>query len=236
VSFDESFEPRSHDQLDACVSAVTAAAYRNRIDGLHTRFVGTPVFRDDDGSLREGEIMCLRPKEASALGKRLNHAVTAGPQVEASASRRTRRPRPVPQHQPLRPRTKAYASELKSQLTEGDPQRRASQTLAWLVQQAGEESNDPVLLSYGAAWRLVYLQPNPTGHGANAYKPVIELARLIGPIHLANLGPVMLDCFLVNASKKSPGEGHWQTAQYDEDEWARVFGNATVIKASDVVL
>jgi hypothetical protein len=65
VRFGRSLAERNHDQLDACLGAVVAAARREAIPGLRAVAVGTPVFREGGGILREGEMFRLEVTDDS---------------------------------------------------------------------------------------------------------------------------------------------------------------------------
>jgi hypothetical protein len=92
-----------------------------------------------------------------------------------------------------------------------------------------------VLLGYGAAWKLVLPNsPYPARQGANAWRKVVQIAKE-SPRQALPVGAVGLDTFLVAESKsKTPGRGHWETAQYAKEDWLRVFGEALLIRAKDV--
>jgi hypothetical protein len=47
----------SHDQNDACISALMAAAADGKVGGMCVRGIGSPLVRDPDGTLREGPIV-----------------------------------------------------------------------------------------------------------------------------------------------------------------------------------
>lgn len=115
------------------------------------------------------------------------------------------------------------------------PAKRAIALLSWLVDAASPDRDGPLLLGYGTAWKLIlFEEPCPKNKGPNAFNPVIEMAMGTPQQELKGFGPVRLDTFIVNERKKKPGEGHWKTAQYDEEDWHRTFGRATLIKARDI--
>lgn len=53
----------SHDQLDACLGALLAAAADGRVAGLEVEWVGPPLRVDRSGALREGPIALPRPTQ-----------------------------------------------------------------------------------------------------------------------------------------------------------------------------
>jgi hypothetical protein len=117
------------------------------------------------------------------------------------------------------------------------PEDRAAALLCWLVAAAGADCDDPVVLGYGAAWKIILPDRGyPANQGPNAWDPVISLAKGTVPQDLPGLGAVPLDTFLVAEAKRPamPGQGHWARAGYDEDDWLRVLGAAELIRASNV--
>ncbi len=46
----------THDQNDACISALIAAAADGKVNGMSVRGIGLPLARDPDGTLREGPL------------------------------------------------------------------------------------------------------------------------------------------------------------------------------------
>ena len=50
-------ESPTHDQLDAALMALMAAAADGKVEGLGVKAVGRPSFRDADGILREGQML-----------------------------------------------------------------------------------------------------------------------------------------------------------------------------------
>jgi hypothetical protein len=51
----------THDQNDACISALMAAAAGSKVSGMSVRGIGLTLVRDTDGMLREGPIVIPLP-------------------------------------------------------------------------------------------------------------------------------------------------------------------------------
>ena len=47
---------------------------------------------------------------------------------------------------------------------------------------------------------------------------------------LKGLGEVKLDCFIVGSKTGRPGGGHWATVRYNESDWVRVLGGASLLQ------
>jgi hypothetical protein len=73
-----------HDQNDACISALIAAAADGKVNGMSVRGIGLPLARDADGTLREGLVV---PFVSSQLRQRLNEAVHEVQSCAESGSR-----------------------------------------------------------------------------------------------------------------------------------------------------
>ena len=58
---------------------------------------------------------------------------------------------------------------------------------------------------------------------------LIDLARRTASFEIAGLGDIRLDTFLVS-QKRRPGDGHWESATYSEDDWDRAFSGAALIE------
>lgn len=251
VRFGGSLIDRNHDQLDAAIGAVVSAAAKSAIPGLRVTPVGVPVWSDED-VLREGEMQRfqvvsdeLKDRVRDALGKyssdlipvgvrRLSAAMATDPSAAYpdTNSENAKGPAETDVSERLRQaRTFAAAAESAGQTD------AAANLLAWLIIEAGADRNDPILLGYGAAWKL--LLPNreyPQNKGPNAWGEIIALAEATTPQLLHGLGPVRLDTFLVAETRipPTPGDGHWKQVDYEPDEWLRVFGDACLIRARDV--
>ena len=70
----------SHDQLDACLCALLAAAIDGRVEGISVQVLGLPLHQDADGTWREGGIVVVSPTlPAIATTQSLPHEVIAMP-------------------------------------------------------------------------------------------------------------------------------------------------------------
>lgn len=242
VRFGPSLEEGNHDQLDACLGAVVAAGRSGRVPGLETTTVGQSIYRDSGGDLREGEMFRLE-----VAGDRLRDVVRTALRPFAAdlvAVARGRSPRGA--NAPSRPRqdatrraaARAWAGSALSWINGCKalaPADRVVALLSWLVDAAKADCGGPVLLGYGAAWRMILPnRPYPSNRGPNAWKEAIHLAAATPAQALEGFGAVRLDTFLVAVRPKTPGNGHWATAEYDKEDWLRVFGDTALITAQDV--
>jgi hypothetical protein len=62
----------THDENDACLGALVAAAADGRVPGLEACSIGGPLFRDAEGALREGPMVILRWQTPYRLERQLN--------------------------------------------------------------------------------------------------------------------------------------------------------------------
>ncbi len=93
---------------------------------------------------------------------------------------------------------------------------------------AQARDGDPEICTY--AWAYRALIRADYGSFSQAYaRQVIDLAFGTQPRELPGLGPVRLDAFIVSKNDRHPGDGHWETAQYDREDWERVLGNARLL-------
>jgi hypothetical protein len=242
VRFEPTFGEGTHDQLDACLAAIVAAARRCKVPDLETHPVGKPIYRDYRDSnykLREGEMYRLevtgeplRNKIQGVLDKFAKSLVGIAPTLHPDRSRAAAGLRSAVAQAQAR-----SALEWIWGCKSREPADRAVALLSWLLHAAGPGGFGPLLLGYGAAWKLVHPHlPYPVGHGANAWREIIEIAEATPQQGLPAFGAVRLDTFLVaeSGSRATPGSGHWETAQYDEEDWLKVFGEALLIRAKDV--
>lgn len=133
------------------------------------------------------------------------------------------------------PRRKHLAAELAAALGRcrpDDEPARGAAMLTWLVGCVAE--GEPVLVSYGAAWDLLRPRVSRRHRGVGVYRPMLVAASRLTPQAVPELGPVTLDTFIVNATKKEPGVGLWDDVAYSRTVWRRVFAGAVVIRPGDL--
>lgn len=193
----------THDQNDACVAALMAAAADRKIPGLTSAGIGFPLLADADGSLREGPMVIpeLSSKTAALISRALSDVPRLGPGG-------------------MRPRHSGADSESNG------PLDKANDLLDQLVRKALE--GDPLVCTYAWAYRCVFNASFRKWSQAYANR-VIEVARHTHLRELPGLGPVRLDAFVVSKSDGRPSAGHWESAHYDREEWERSLGNALVL-------
>lgn len=82
------------------------------------------------------------------------------------------------------------------------------------------------------AWAFRYLFGESPRKWSQAYaKKVLALAENTPVTEVPTLGKVGLDSFIVASRTGLPGEGHWKRSVYDREEWERVLGTATLLRA-----
>ena len=87
---------------------------------------------------------------------------------------------------------------------------------------------NPQVCTYSFAYR--YLLNRSYDKWSQAYaKQVVEVAQRTHLRDLHGLGAVRLDAFVVAQDSGLPSDGHWNSAQYDREDWERVLGSAMVL-------
>jgi hypothetical protein len=113
----------------------------------------------------------------------------------------------------------------RPELTGTSEEERGDQLLEILV--AELLAGRPTLCTYKAAVAAVLSHTKyAQGYGAQLTK----LASKSKAFEVDALGEVRLDTFIVTGRTKRPGDGHWQSATYTQDEWNRAFGAAALIR------
>ena len=75
----------THDQNDACVAALLAAAADGKVAGMTTRGIGSPLFSDPNGTLREGPMVVpdVTAVTAALISQALRNIPLLGPGASA---------------------------------------------------------------------------------------------------------------------------------------------------------
>jgi predicted nuclease with RNAse H fold len=189
----------SHDQNDASVAALIAAAADNQISGLSALSIGAPLSVDRDGTLREGPMII--PQLTDAAADRIAHAV-----------------RDIHLPEPPSPRL-IEAAPAPSDVGADD-------LLALFIAKAAE--GDPQVCTYAWAYRVLFNTSYDKFSQAYA-RQVIDLACRTHPRELPGLGLVRLDAFIVSKKDGVPSDGYWPFAHHGREEWERVLGNARIL-------
>ena len=189
----------THDQNDACVAALIAAAADGQVSGVIAVPIGAHLSLDVGGTLREGPMVI--PQVTGAAADRIADAV------------RDIRPPDAPSPRVIEP-----ASVLSN--------AGAEDLLAFFVAKAAE--GDPQVCTYAWAYRALFNASYGKFSQAYARK-VIDLACRTRPRELAGLGLVRLDAFIVSQKDGVPSDGYWPVAHHDREEWERTLGNAKVL-------
>jgi hypothetical protein len=191
----------THDQNDACVAAILAAAADGAIPGITPVAIGVPLTFDDGGALREGPMVI--PKVSTGIRKLISNALF----------------RTLTGLDEVRPSKKRAA-------TSTDPQDLAEDLLTCFVDK-GSKGN-PMICTYSWAYRYLFHASYTTWAQAYAGQ-VIEIAKRTRLQELPGLGAVCLDTFVVSKRSRLPSDGHWPTAHYEREDWERALGMATVL-------
>ena len=106
------------------------------------------------------------------------------------------------------------------------PDNLAENLLSCFIAKALEGHSE--VCTYSWAYRHLFNASYQQWSQAYA-KRVIEVARRTSLRELPGLGSVRLDAFVVAKGSELPSDGHWQSADYDREDWERVLGTATVL-------
>ena len=201
----------THDQNDACISALMAAAADGKVGGMSVRGIGSPLARDPDGTLREGQSLyrCSHRNFENPLTRQLrglrSGAESWTPPIAAKS------------------RFQKTSSVVSESLLE-----KAIDLRDYFVRCAKE--GDAKICTY--AWAYHRLFGESPRKWSQAYaKKVITLSENTPVAELPTLGNVGLDSFIVSSKTGLPSDGHWKCSAYDREEWERVLGTATLLRS-----
>jgi uncharacterized protein DUF429 len=192
----------THDQNDACVAAMLAAAADGNVPGLTAIGIGFPLFADVDGTLREG--LMVVPEVTPKLGALISEVLPKVPAVDVIAA--DRRTHVDSESSPTNDRANGLLNQFILRALEGNPQ----------------------VCTYSWAYRQLFNASYRKWSQAYVHK-VLAVAQGTSPKELPGLGAVRLDAFVVAKSNGLPSHGHWQSARYDSEDWERILGAAVVL-------
>ena len=200
----------THDQNDACISALMAAASDGKVSGMSVRGIGTLLARDPDGTLREGQIVV--PFSSEELRESLHEALHEVQSGGESGIGRTGAEYKFRQNSPA-----VSDTLLEKAIVLRDCFLRSA------------KEGDARICTY--AWAYHHLFGEFTSKWSQAYaKKVLAVAVNTPHTELSALGKVRLDSFIVRSDTGLPGERHWESSDYDREEWERVLGTATLLR------
>jgi hypothetical protein len=200
----------THDQNDACISALMAAAADGIVGGMSVRGIGSSLARDPDGTLREGPIVIpLLPQELRESLDEALHELHPGAELRTAPMA-------------AKSRLQKTWSVVSDSLLE-----KAIALRDYFVRAA--EQGDAKICTYAWAYRHLFGESPPKWSQAHARK-VLALAKNTPDTQLPTLGKVGLDSFIVSSRTGLPGAGHWKCSTYDREEWERVLGTATLLR------
>jgi hypothetical protein len=191
----------SHDQNDACIAAVLAAAADDAISGLTPIRIGSPLLADPDDTLREGPMVI--PEVTTKTRELISEVLDKTPLSNETSD----------------------AGSLSS--FDAITADCAKALLDCLI--AAALQGNPLTCTYSWAYRHLFNASYKSwsqGYG----NQVIKLAQQTHLRVLPGLGPIRLDAFIVDGKSRRPNDGHWDSANYDHEDWERVLGAAVVLR------
>jgi hypothetical protein len=210
----------SHDENDACVSALIAAAACGEVAGLGVRNVGLPA-QVEGGVLREGWMVV--PVLSEELSARLREAT---PEVRGQPPSQLQQFSAQPQQPPAEPQQPL--AEHQQPPTGEEVLSRANRLLVWLASLV--HHGVPRVCTYGDVYRHLFRPPQGWSFTPNNISDVLRVASHSTAVTLPELGPVLLDTFIVNSATLIPGDQHWAQTAYDTEDWGRVFAGAELLE------
>ena len=191
----------THDENDACISAVLAAAADGKVTGVTVSGLGLPLAIEEGGTMREGQMVI--PEISGEVQRRIEKALREVPHVVATKRR----------------------SSGKSASVEAISER-ATGLRDCFIKRAREGSAQ--ICTY--AWAYRYLFDASYAKWSQAFaNQVVSVAESTPRAELTGLGAVRLDAFIVAGKTGLPSGGHWESADYDREDWERVLGTATLL-------
>jgi hypothetical protein len=192
----------THDENDACISAALAAAADGKVLGVSVRGLGLPLVIEAGGTLREGPMVI--PEISEDAQRTIEKALSDLPAVVAA-----------------NPRTSLRSASAQAAM------ERATALRDCLIERARE--GNAQICTYAWAYRHIFDATYSKWSQAYASQ-VVSVAESPAPSELPGLGTVRLDAFVVASKSGLPSDGHWDSANYDREDWERVLGTATVLR------
>ena len=192
----------THDENDACISAVSAAAADGKVTGVTVCGLGLPLVIEAGGTMREGPMVI--PEISDDAQQRIQKALIGISTVVATKTR-----------------SSGQTASVQAALD------RATALRDCFIERAGE--GNAQVSTY--AWAYRYLFDASYAKWSQAYaNQVVSVAESTPPAELPGLGAVGLDAFVVASKTGLPSDGHWESANYDREDWERVLGTATLLQ------
>jgi hypothetical protein len=197
----------THDQNDAAIAALAAAALDGVVSNMAAQLVGDALYIDNGGILREGPMVRLGVTSAD-LRRRLTSLV---PPVSAASG-------------PVQPAavTSVRAPDAQDTLVLW----RATDMHTRFVEAAN--AGRPLIASYSWVYGRLFGSV-PTAWSQGHAGKVAAIAHSTALSHVNDLGPVALDTFVVGSTTRAPGPGLWPAVAYREADWYRVFRGAHLL-------
>ena len=192
----------THDENDACISAVLAAAADGKVTGVAVRGLGLPLAIDANGTMREGPIVI--PELSEDVQQKIEEALSEISVVIV-----------------------AKISVSRQSASVETSMERATTLRDCFIERARE--GNAQVCTY--AWAYRYLFNASYSKWSQAYANQVVLVAEKTPLaELPGLGAVRLDAFIVASKTGLPGNGHCESANYDREDWERVLGTATLLE------
>jgi hypothetical protein len=192
----------THDENDACISAVVGAAADGKVTGVTVCGLGLPLVIEAGGTMREG--LMVIPEISEDAQQRIQQALSG---ISTVVATKTRSSGPTASVQ--------AASE------------RATALRDCFIERAGE--GNAQVCTYAWAYRHLFDAEYSKWSQAFANQ-VVSVAESMPPAELPGLGAVRLDAFIVASKTGLPSDGHWKLANYEREDWERVLGTATLLQ------
>jgi hypothetical protein len=192
----------THDENDACISAVLAAAANGKVAGLTVRGLGLPLAVDPDGTMREG--LMVIPEITDEAHHRIQKALSEAKVATVAKIRASRKSN-----------------------TSQEARKRADALRNAFIERA--QNGDSQVCTYGWAYRHLF-EASYAKWSQGYTSQVVSIAQDTSLADLPGLGEVRLDAFIVASKTRLPSDGHWESAHYDREDWERVLGTARLLK------
>lgn len=192
----------THDENDACISAVLAAAADSKVTGVAVRGIGLPLVIDSKGTIREGPMVI--PELSEDVQQKIKESLSEMSVVIVSK----------------------ICGSRQSAFDEASMARAI--TLRDDFIERARKGNTKVC---NYAWAYRHLFDSSYSKWPQAYaKKVVSVAKETPLVVLPGLGAVRLDAFIVASRTGLPSNGHWESANYEREDWERVLGTAKLFE------
>ena len=192
----------THDENDACISAALAAAADGKVTGVAVRGIGLPLVIDSNGTIREGPMVI--PELSEDVQQKIEESLSEMSVVIVSK----------------------ICGSRQSAFDEASMDRAIT-----LRDDFIERARKGTAKVCTYAWAYRHIFDSSYSKWSQAYaKKVVSVAKETPLVELPGLGAVRLDAFIVASRTGFPGNGHWESANYEREDWERVLGTAKLFE------